>query len=96
MYILLIKYFFSKLCLGFNIIKMENETLQIETKNIDINIKNTKSNDKIYYTIKIILFLQIIICLVIIIYFNSIFQLFKKSKTDLSNDININRINENN
>jgi hypothetical protein len=75
---------------------MENETLQIETKNIDINIKNTKSNDKIYYTIKIILFLQIIICLVIIIYFNSIFQLFKKSKTDLSNDININRINENN
>ena len=92
----MIKYFFSKLCLGFNIIKMENETLQIETKNIDINIKNTKSNDKIYYTIKIILFLQIIICLVIIIYFNSIFQLFKKSKTDLSNDININRINENN
>ena len=90
----MIKYFFSKLCLGFNIIKMENETLQIETKNIDINIKNTKSNDKIYYTIKIILFLQIIICLVIIIYFNSIFQLFKKSKTDLSNDININRINE--
>ena len=80
----MIKYFFSKLCLGFNIIKMENETLQIETKNIDINIKNTKSNDKIYYTIKIILFLQIIICLVIIIYFNSIFQLFKKSKTDLS------------
>ena len=75
---------------------MENETLQIETKNIDINIKNTKSNDKIYYTIKIILFLQIIICLVIIIYFNSIFQLFKKTKTDLSNDININRINENN
>ena len=75
---------------------MENETLQIETKNIDINIKNTKSNDKIYYTIKIILFLQIIICLVIIIYFNSIFQLFKESKTDLSNDININRINENN
>ena len=73
----MIKYFFSKLCLGFNIIKMENETLQIETKNIDIN-------------------LQIIICLVIIIYFNSIFQLFKKSKTDLSNDININRINENN
>ena len=51
----MIKYFFSKLCLGFNIIKMENETLQIETKNIDINIKNTKSNDKIYYTIKIIL-----------------------------------------
>ena len=92
----MIKYFFSKLCLGFNIIKMENETLQIETKNIDINIKNTKSNDKIYYTIKIILFLQIIICLVIIIYFNSIFQLFKKFKTDLSNDININRINENN